>query len=116
MEKNEPDFLLLNYPDPFLRNSAVRPSRPAVQPQKPPIAAKPVQKKPAPPKPPPPVKYAGTISTGGRVAYVFEHAGLLHSLSPGDEVAGYTLAAVFPDSVRLAKNGELFTLKMQNAN
>jgi hypothetical protein len=105
----EGDFLLLDYKDPFLRNNSEVTTQ----------AATPVETKPAaPPKPvkpqtPPPIKYAGTIEKGGKASHIFEHSGLLHTLTTGEELEGFTLAEIFADSVKFAKNGEIFTIYIQ---
>lgn len=106
------ESLLLDYKDPFLRNTtAAAIPKPAI---KQPPKAKPADtKKPVLPKEIPPIKYTGTIKAGGRISYLFEYSGLQHALAPGDEFEGYTLAEAFPDSVRFSKNGDFFTLPLQ---
>lgn len=110
----EEDFLLLNYSDPFMRNtgsdSPAVPVEAVVRTVAPPVAPPPKISKP---QSRPPVKYAGTIGKGDRISHVFEHAGLLHPLSPGDELEGYTLIEVFDDSVRMTKDGERFTIRIE---
>jgi hypothetical protein len=106
--------LRLDYEDPFLKDVRVggtsvaegrtqvwRPSDPPIPPQPMPMPSDDL-----------PFKYAGTISTGGRISYMFEREGLLHPLSMGETLDGYTLTATFSDSVRVAKDGMIFTLQI----
>jgi len=59
---------------------------------------------------PPPMKYAGTISAGGKTLFLVEHGGTLSSLSVGETIEGYTLTDASPDSVRFTKSGMAFTI------
>jgi hypothetical protein len=106
-QKPEDDFLLLNYADPFLKNT-----EPAVEVLTEQIS-KPSHSKPAKSLAKPPIKYAGTIKKGGKVTHIFEHAGTLHSMAPGDEFEGYVLAETYADSVRMTKNGDDFIILTQ---
>ena len=106
----EGDFLLLDYKAPFRRNAA--PAAPTAAPTETPPASV-LPPKPAKPKSPPPIIYAGTIDKGGKTSHIFEHAGLLHTISKGDELEGYTLSEIFADSVWIARDGELHTLHIQ---
>ncbi len=110
-ENDEKPQLLLEYKDPFLKNAAAKPHTPHVSNISKKNTAVP-SREPNPESPP--VKYTGTIRTGGRVLYVFEHAGLQQMLSPGEKLDGYQLFETWPDSVRFAKNGELFTVHLHN--
>ncbi len=105
--------LNLDYKDPFLKDAVpvkttgtsgrVRRNSPVEQPSR---------QQPFPPSDPG-IKYAGTISTGGRTSHLFEHAGLLHPLSVGEILDGYTFTEALGDSVRLAKDGAVFTIHLQ---
>ena len=112
--KPEDDFLLLDYGDPFMRNVGGRREvqTPVAVIQTAPRAAATTPPKKPRPQQKPPIKYAGTIARGGTISHIFEHAGLLHTLSPGDEIAGYTLTEAFTDSVRMTKNDEEFIIKI----
>ncbi len=99
--------LSLDYDDPFLKDAASTERAESF--------GRVQSSPPEPPSPPPrpediALKYAGTISVGGRVSYIIEHAGLLHPLDLGESLDGYILAEAFADSVRLVKEGMVFTL------
>ncbi len=105
---HEEYVLTLDYPDPFLKGAFVEVLETAYQTTEPTYYEPPYvyDEHPA-------IVYAGTISTGGRVSHIFEHEGLLHPLSQGETLDGYTLTKVFPDSVMLAKEGAIFTIHKQ---
>ncbi len=112
-EDEEDLRLLLDYKDPFLKDAiTAKPSVPSAPKRQTKASAVP-SKKPDPNRESPPVKYTGTIRTGGRVLYIFEHAGLQQMLSPGEELAGFRLAEAWPDSVKFSKNEEAFTVLFQ---
>ncbi len=108
------EHLLLDYRDPFLKDA------PAAKPQRPEAAATtPKETVAVPPKKPdrplvkPSMKYTGTIGTGGRVSYLLEYDGLQHILVPGGELGEYILTEAGPDSLMLAKGGDVFTVYLQ---
>jgi hypothetical protein len=96
--------LSFDYADPFLKDTPppVSSAPPPVQITTPPP--------PPPPVPPPNMTWAGSITAGGRVSHIFEQGGLLHSLTPGDTLDGYTFTRAFADSVWMTKDGTRFTL------
>lgn len=113
-EKAPEEILLLDYKDPFLKNTApatvAKTSANPVRRANTPAA---VPKKPAPPKETPPMKYTGSIKAATRTVYLFEQGGIQHSLPVGGTLNDYTLIGAWPDSVRLQKNEESFTLGIQ---
>lgn len=110
---NDEEYSLrLDYPDPFLKNVVtMMPKHSDTAPRSAHVDSSPVESSRLPDDLP--LKYAGTISAGGVVSYIFEYSGLLHSLSPGKSLEGYILTEVFTDSVRLAKGGTIFTIHIQ---
>ncbi len=102
METPSEEHLLLNYKDPFLKDITNALSF------EPAAATSPVSSLESPP-----FKYSGTISTGGRIYYIFECKGLLHSLTIGEIIEDYTFIRAFPDSVKLTMNGEVFTIPIE---
>lgn len=109
-ETKRPDGyrLALDYEDPFLKGTEAHETPKPLESVRP----SPTYTQSAPPQDVPPVKYAGTISTGGKTLFLFEHGGLLSSLSFGEVIEGYTLTCTSPDSVRLTKNGIVFTVNI----
>ncbi len=110
--KAEEYSLRLDYEDPFLKDVTAVASKPSIPTQYFQPVDPPHMKPPLPPEDLP-LKYAGTISAGGRISHLFDCAGILHVLSPGESLEGYTFAQAFRDSVRISKDGLAFTIHIQ---
>jgi hypothetical protein len=109
-QNSEEQPLLLDYSDPFLKN-ALAPKAPESSASRTiPKAAITPQGKPILPKAKPPITYIGAIKTGGRTSYIFEYDGMQQMITLGEDMAGFRLAEGWPDSVRITKDKEFFTL------
>ncbi len=105
--------LRLDYKDPFLKDAPAGATSSSSSRSQESPPAEPFSPQPSELPDDLPLKYAGTISASGRVLYMFEHEGLLHPLSLGETLAGYTLTETFRDSVRVGKGGMVFTIQMK---
>lgn len=112
MDNDAQKQLLLDYKDPFLKGTVTAKPLASIALNQP--KTKPTTPKITVPPAPLPFKYTGTISTGDRRLYIFEYSGAQHMLAADEELAGYKLTEIWPDSIRFSKEGEFFTAILQN--
>ncbi len=101
------DTLRLDYPDPFLRAVATRPSVPASTSAKAPVRSKAKNERPA-------AKLActGRIRKEGTDRYLISIDDRVHLLRQGESAGGFRLHAVGADSLWLAADGRKYGLKI----
>lgn len=101
------DTLRLDYPDPFLRAVATRPSVPGSVSARAPVRSKAKNERPA-------AKLActGRIRKEGTDRYLISINGRNHLLRQGESAGGFRLHAVGADSLWLAADGRKYGLKI----
>lgn len=101
------DTLRLDYPDPFLRAAAAKPSVPGSVSARAPVRSKAKNERPA-------AKLActGRIRKEGTDRYLISINGRNHLLRQGESAGGFRLHAVGADSLWLAADGRKYGLKI----
>ena len=101
------DTLLLDYPDPFLRAVATRPSVPASTSAKAPVRSKAKNERPA-------AKLActGRIRKEGTDHYLISIDGRVHLLRQGESAGGFTLRQIRNDSLVMVRDTECYLVKI----
>ncbi|GHV01665.1 hypothetical protein FACS1894159_09820 [Bacteroidia bacterium] len=111
----EQEALLLDYPDPF-RTAMSTP----MQGLRPPpassggVAKPPPPEKPAAPKPKPDLRYCGRIRRGGVQSCLVEIGRQQFMLRQGESEGQYAIVRIYDDSLRIAFQGEEFTVKISD--
>jgi len=101
------DTLRLDYPDPFLRAVATRPSVPASTSAKAPVRSKAKNERPA-------AKLActGRIRKEGTDHYLISIDGRVHLLRQGESAGGFTLRQIRNDSLVMVRDTECYLVKI----
>lgn len=101
------DTLRLDYPDPFLRAAAAKPSAPAPVPVT--STARPVGRKELPAAQ---LACSGRIRKQGIDRYLVSVDGHVHLLARGETAAGFTLQALRGDSLVMVRDGRTYFVKI----
>lgn len=101
------DTLQLDYPDPFLKNSTVRPLQSAKPVVRPISETKPVPAKREKVK----ITHMGTVTAGRRQFHILTIGEEMFEISLGEKAGDFTLASCDRDSLYMRKEGLIYGVK-----
>lgn len=110
IEADVSDELVLDYPDPFLKN--YQSTAPSVS--QPTVTSLPKNNSAKAKIPNPDIVFIGKISLGKKSVYLFEMAKMQYDMQLGDEVNGFKLIRIYPDSVHFKSDETIFCIKKQS--